>query len=121
MPTLANRRGGSERATSDTYFDVGVGGPRELAKTTLFSCNATSKDVFAQVAPASPRAISAVPAPAVPVFAAEMAAASCAMTLTSIVFNPFDVVKIKLQTQNQLSRDAARLVYNGTLHCAKRS
>lgn len=50
----------------------------------------------------------------------EMAAASCAMTLTSVVFNPFDVVKTKLQTQNQLSRDASQRLYNGALHCIRR-
>jgi len=49
-----------------------------------------------------------------------MAAASCAMTLTSIVFNPFDVVKTKLQTQNQLSADMSARIYKGTLHCARK-
>mmetsp|Transcript_23025 Transcript_23025/g.64765 ORF Transcript_23025/g.64765 Transcript_23025/m.64765 type:complete len:335 (-) Transcript_23025:141-1145(-) len=55
-----------------------------------------------------------------PPVAREMAAASCAMTATSVVFNPFDVVKTKLQTQNQLSKDASKRIYTGTLHCARR-
>lgn len=52
--------------------------------------------------------------------ACEMAAAACAMTTTSMVFNPFDVVKTKLQTQNQLSRDASKRLYDGALHCVRR-
>lgn len=57
---------------------------------------------------------------ALPPVASEMAAAACAMTATSIVFNPFDVVKTKLQTQNQLSTDASKRLYNGALHCLRR-
>jgi len=49
-----------------------------------------------------------------------MAAASGAMTAVSVVFNPFDVVKIKLQTHNQLSKDASAQIYNGALHCLRR-
>merc|ERR1719215_1661854 len=55
-----------------------------------------------------------------PPVAREMAAASCAMTATSMVFNPFDTVKTKLQTQNQLSADASKRIYTGALHCVKR-
>ncbi|CAE8648276.1 unnamed protein product, partial [Polarella glacialis] len=50
----------------------------------------------------------------------EMAAAACAMTSTSIVFNPLDVVKTKLQTQNQLSTDSSKRVYDGAVHCVRR-
>jgi len=55
-----------------------------------------------------------------PPVAREMAAASCAMTVTSMVFNPFDTVKTKLQTQNQLSTDAAKRIYTGAFHCVRR-
>lgn len=56
----------------------------------------------------------------VPHVARDMMAASTAMTVASILFNPFDVVKTKLQTQNQLNADASRRIYNSTLHCARR-
>lgn len=50
--------------------------------------------------------------------AREMAAASTAMSLTSFVFNPFDVVKTKLQTQKQLLRTQDRKeLYTGVRHC----
>lgn len=55
-----------------------------------------------------------------PPLAKEMSAASCAMTVTSIVFNPFDTVKTKLQTQNQLDANAAKRIYTGAFHCVKR-
>jgi len=42
------------------------------------------------------------------------------MTATSVVFNPFDTVKTKLQTQNQLSTDASKRIYTGALHCVRR-
>jgi|EP00927_Polykrikos_kofoidii_P071127 hypothetical protein len=50
----------------------------------------------------------------------EMSAAACAMTVASIVFNPCDVVKTKLQTQNQLSTDVSKRLYTSSLHCARR-
>jgi len=37
-----------------------------------------------------------------------------------MLFNPLDVVKTKLQTQNQLSQDASKRIYDGALHCARR-
>lgn len=52
--------------------------------------------------------------------AGEVIAASCAMVITSAAFNPFDVVKTKLQTQNQLSADASKRLYNGVLHTMRR-
>lgn len=64
---------------------------------------------------AEPRA-----APPLPPIACEMLSAAGAMTATSVVFNPFDVVKTKLQTQNQLSRDASGRLYEGAWHCVKR-
>jgi hypothetical protein len=42
------------------------------------------------------------------------------MTTVSVLFNPFDVVKIKLQTQSQLSIDASGRLYHGVSHCARR-
>lgn len=63
---------------------------------------------------------SAAASPAASPVAAEMMAAAGAMTTVSVVFNPFDVVKIKLQTQNQLSADASQRLYSGVLHCARR-
>lgn len=51
--------------------------------------------------------------------AREMAPAACAMTITSVAFNPLDVVKTKLQTQNQLSKDASKRLYNSMGHCAR--
>jgi len=50
----------------------------------------------------------------------EVAAASCAMAMTSLGFNPFDTVKTKMQTQNQLSADATKRLYNGVTHCVQR-
>lgn len=48
----------------------------------------------------------------------EMAAASTAMSLTSFVFNPFDVVKTKLQTQSQLLRaQGTEQLYTGARQC----
>lgn len=50
----------------------------------------------------------------------EVMSAACAMAMTSVAFNPFDVVKTKLQTQNQLSKDASKRLYDGVLHCVQR-
>lgn len=50
----------------------------------------------------------------------EMGAAALAMSITSIAFNPLDTVKTKLQTQNQLSRDASKRLYTSSMHCVRR-
>lgn len=49
-----------------------------------------------------------------------MSAAATAMTVTNLVFNPLDVVKAKLQTQNQLSTDASGRLYTSAAHCFRR-
>eukprot|EP00441_Pelagodinium_beii_P014736 CAMPEP_0197665674 /NCGR_PEP_ID=MMETSP1338-20131121/60079_1 /TAXON_ID=43686 ORGANISM="Pelagodinium beii, Strain RCC1491" /NCGR_SAMPLE_ID=MMETSP1338 /ASSEMBLY_ACC=CAM_ASM_000754 /LENGTH=332 /DNA_ID=CAMNT_0043244551 /DNA_START=54 /DNA_END=1052 /DNA_ORIENTATION=+ len=57
----------------------------------------------------------------VPKAAREMGSASTAMALTSLAFNPFDVVKTKIQTQNQLvsgNLPSAKL-YTSARHCMR--
>eukprot|EP00397_Hematodinium_sp_SG-2012_P059162 GEMP01075519.1.p1 GENE.GEMP01075519.1~~GEMP01075519.1.p1 ORF type:complete len:241 (+),score=25.41 GEMP01075519.1:68-724(+) len=48
---------------------------------------------------------------------AEMAAASTAMAMTSVLFNPLDVVKCRLQAQAALTNDVNKRLYIGTRHC----
>lgn len=57
----------------------------------------------------------------VPTAMREMGAASAAMALTSLAFNPFDVVKTKIQTQNQLARGSlpSEQLYRSARHCLR--
>eukprot|EP00667_Euglena_gracilis_P013613 EG_transcript_14055 len=45
-----------------------------------------------------------------------MASASAAMAITTLLFNPFDVIKVRLQTQNTLN--PSEKLYNGFRHAA---
>jgi len=71
-------------------------------------------------------AVTAAPQPAIvlptvrrrptAVVLSEMASASAAMSLTSLLFNPFDVIKVRLQTQNTVV--PSERLYNGLQHAA---
>lgn len=57
----------------------------------------------------------------VPKVVREMSAASTAMAVTSVAFNPLDVMKTKIQTQGQLANgtDVSLTLYKNVRHCGR--